>query len=160
MQDSWWQLATSRCGGAASQLISAFVRCPVPGPCCHHSPTTLACEYEVRWAEKWKHLNCSWKTVLLPTSCSSKPQDIFQCGYEHHLSRGCSRWILSLSKQEKICKGKKSDLETRRFVISYHAIWLSGKLSTLSIAKNQTTTLSSTTSWNIKTRVWYDTTRI
>lgn len=135
MQGLRQQPATIRCGGAASRLINTFVKCPVPRPRCHHGPPTLACEYEVRRGENWKRPNCSWKTVLLPTTCSSKPQDIFQRGYEHHLSWGCSRWILSLSKQEKFAREKKSDLETKRFVISCHTIWLSGKLPTLSIAK-------------------------
>lgn len=159
MQDLQRQPVTIRCGGTASWLISTFIKRLVPRPCCHHGPPTLAREYDVRWGENWKCPNCSWKTVLLPTSSSSKPQDVFQHGYEQHLS---------LAVQDESClwgskknsQGKKSDLETKRFVISCHTIWLSGKLPTLSIAKNQTTTLSSTISWCIKTKAWYNTTHI
>jgi len=50
-------------------------------------------------------------------------------------------------------QGKKSDLETKCFVISCHTIWFSGKLPTLSIAKKQINMLSSTISRCITTRV-------
>jgi len=40
-----------------------------------------------------------------------------------------------LGASKKNSQGKKSDLETNRFVISCHAIWFSGKLPALSVAK-------------------------
>lgn len=151
-----WQLATIRCGGAASWLIITFIKQPVTSPCCHHIPPTLVSmkrdgvrtEGALTAPEKL----FSFQPAALPSHRTLSSVVMSSTSVWAGQDESC------LWASKKNSQGRKSDLETKRFVISCHAIWLAGKLPTLSIAKNQTNTLSSTISWNIKARVWCDTT--
>lgn len=120
---------------------------------------TNACEHEERWGEKERALTApeklfSFQPAALPSHRTPSSVVMSSTSVWAGQDESC------LWASKKNSQGRKSDLETKCFVISCHAIWLAGKLPTLSIAKNQTNTLSSTISWCIKARMWCDSTHL